>query len=152
MRTVELRTDVLRCVLFLENPSKIYHTEVEGSTRQRIHKQIRQFLTEATPESALQSLSKFPNPLRQLKDRGGKIRALGTWCKTDSFDLFVVQVLYDKADEDDYLPYKYEFVNRGSDLRKRFEEMHVAVFEEKIEEWQNRSDLVVFTADDFTES
>ena len=152
MRAVELRTDVPRYVLFLENPTKTYRNEIEGSIQQRIRSQIGQFITEATPESALQPLSKFPEPLRQLKDRGGKIRALGTWCKTDSYDLIVVQILYDKADENDYLPYKYEFANRGTEHQERFEDVDESSFGEKIEEWKGRPDLKVFTAADFEKS
>lgn len=152
MRTVELRTDIPRYVLFLENPTKVYRKEVEGSIKQRIQKQVKQFIAEATPESALEPLSKFPDPLRQLKDRGGKIRALGTWCKTNSYDLFVVQILYDKDDENDYLPYKYEFANRGTQHRERFGNMNMPIFEEKIAEWQSRDDVVVFTAAVFEES
>lgn len=149
MRTVELRTDVPGYVLFLENPTKVYRRNIEGSIEQRIRRQVEQFITGATPESALQPRSKFPNPLRQLKDRGGKIRALGTWCKAESFDLFVVQVLYDKGDENDYLPYKYEFAERGEDLQERFDNMERDVFRRKIREWQNQSDLLVFTPEDF---
>lgn len=152
MRTVEIRTDVPRYVLFLENPTTVYRNETEGSVKQRIDGLIKQFVTEVTPESALQPISKFPDPLRQLKDRGTKLRALGTWCKTDSFDLFVIQILYDKDDENDYLPYKHEFASRGNDHRERFENMSVSAIDKKVSEWQSRSDILVFTANDFTES
>lgn len=106
MRTVELRSDSSRYVLFLENPTKIYEQRLEGSVRQRVDAQVNKFLEEASPESAFQDAQKFPSPLRQLKDRGGKARALGTWCQGDAFDLFVVQILYDKDDENLFLPKK----------------------------------------------
>lgn len=145
MRTVELRADTSRYVLFLENPTKVYQQRLEGSVRQRIDAQVNKFLTEVTPESAPQDVGKFPTPLRQLKDRGGKARALRTWCKGDGFDLFVIQILYDKDDEDLYLPKKYVFADRGEEYQERFETMTHEELQAKTQEWESRTDLVVFS-------
>lgn len=145
MRTVELRSDSSRYVLFLENPTKIYEQRLEGSVRQRVDAQVNKFLEEASPESAFQDAQKFPSPLRQLKDRGGKARALGTWCKGDAFDLFVVQILYDKDDENLFLPKKYVFAERGEDIEERFAAMSHAKVQEKVQEWDSRTDLLLFS-------
>lgn len=145
MRTVELRSGTSRYVLFLENPTKMYETRLDGSVRQRVDTQVNQFLTEVSPESAFQDRRKFPPPLRQLKDRGGKARALGTWCKGDGFDLFVVQILYDKDDEGSYLPKKHVFAERGEEYKGRFEAMSCEELQEKAREWRSRSDLLVFS-------
>lgn len=145
MRTVELRSDTSRYVLFLENPTNIYEQRLEGSIRQRVDAQVNKFLTEVTPESALQDAQKFPSPLRQLKDRGGKARALGTWCRGDGFDLFVIQILYDKDDEDSYLPKKHVFAKRGEEYKERFEAIPHGELQEKVQEWSSRTDLLVFS-------
>lgn len=145
MRTVELRSSTSRYVLFLENPTKIYEQRLEGSIRQRVDSQVNKFLTEVTPESALQDAQKFPSPLRQLKDRGGKARALGVWCKGDGFDLFVIQILYDKDDEDTYLPKKHVFSERGDEYKERFEAMSHEELQAKVQEWNSRTGLLVFS-------
>lgn len=145
MRTVELRSGTSRYVLFLENPTKIYEQRLQGSIRQRVDAQVNKFLTEVTPESALQDAQKFPSPLRQLKDRGGKARALGTWCKGDGFDLFIIQILYDKDDEDTYLPKKHVFAERGKEYKERFEAMSHEELQAKTQEWNSRTDLLVFS-------
>ena len=132
-------------MLFLENPTRVYKKHLEGSIQQRVGTQVNQFLTEVTPESALQDVQKFPSPLRQLKDRGGKARALGTWCKGDGFDLFVVQILYDKDDEDSYLPKKNVFVEHGNEYKERFQAMSSGELQEKAVEWDSRPDLLVFS-------
>lgn len=144
MRTVELRSDTSRYVLFLETPTKIYEQRLEGSIRQRVDAQANKFLTEVTPESALQDAQKFPSPLRQLKDRGGKARALGTWCKGDGFDLFVIQILYDKDDEDSYLPKKHVFAKRGEEYKERFGAISHEELQAKVQEWNSRTDLLTF--------
>lgn len=145
MRTVELRSGTSRYVLFLENPTKIYEQRLQGSIRQRVDAQVNKFLTEVTPESALQDAQKFPSPLRQLKDRGGKARALGTWCKGDGFDLFIIQILYDKDDEDTYLPKKHVFAKQGKEYKERFEAMSHEELQAKTQEWNSRTDLLVFS-------
>ena len=145
MQAVELRSDTSRYVLFLENPTKIYEQRLEGSIRQRVDSQVNKFLTEVTPESALQDAQKFPTPLRQLKDRGGKARALGTWCKGEGVDLFVVQILYDKDDEDTYLPKKHVFAERGEGYKDRFEAMSHEELQMKVQEWISKTDLLVFS-------
>lgn len=132
-------------MLFLENPTKIYEQRLEGSIRQRVNAQVNKFLTEVTPESALQDAQKFPSPLRQLKDRGGKARALGTWCKGDGFDLFVIQILYDKDNEDSYLPKKHVFAEQGKEYKERFEEVSHEELQAKVQEWDFRTDLLVFS-------
>ena len=145
MRTVELRSDTRRYVLFLKNPAKVYTETIEGRIRQRVNTQVNQFLTEETPESALQDRQKFPTPLRQLKDRGGKARALGTWCKGEGFDLFVVQILYDKDDENTYLPKKHVFARQGREYEERFEAMSGDEIETKADEWEVRDDVLLFS-------
>lgn len=145
MRTVELRSDTSRYVLFLENPTKMYENRLEGSIQRRVDTQVSQFLTEVTPESALQDVQKFPSPLRQLKDRGGKVRALGTWCQGDGFDLFVIQILYDKDDEDSYLPKKHIFAEQGEEYQERFETMSHEELQAKVQEWNSRPDLLVLS-------
>jgi hypothetical protein len=148
MRSVELR-DTSRYVLLLESPTKVYQTRIEGSIRNRVDAQIRTFLTEASPESGLQDAQKFPSPLRQLKDRGGKARALGTWCKGDGFDLFVVQILYDKDDEGSYLPKKHVFAERGTDYVERFETLSHETMQQKIGDWTDNEDLLIFSTGDY---
>lgn len=145
MRTVELRSGTTRYVLFLENPANVYRNSLEGSIRQRVDTQVEQFLTEASPESALQNVRKFLPPLRQLKDRGGKARALGTWCQGDGFDLFVVQILYDKDDEASFLPKKHVFAERGVELEEQFGSMSHGEIREKVREWRSRDSLMLFS-------
>jgi hypothetical protein len=145
MRTVELRSDTSRYVLFLENPTKIYEQRLEGSIRQGVDAQVNKFLTEVTPESTLQDVQKFPSQLRQLKDRGGKARVLGTWCKGERFDLFVIQILYDKDDEDTYLPKKHVFAERGEGDKERFKATSHEELQAKVQEWNSRTDLLVFS-------
>jgi hypothetical protein len=144
MSVVELREDTERFVLLLENPTRVYREQIEGRIENRVETQIDQFLHEVTPESALESVDKFAPPLRQLKDRGAKVRALGVWCRGDGYDLFVVQALFDKDDEGTIYSWIDEFRTRGKNLDDRFSDADHGEILEKIESWRDRNDLLVF--------
>lgn len=146
MRSVELRSDTDRYVLFLENPTSVYRNQLEGSGRGRVDTQVNQFLDELTPESALQDAGKFPDPLRQLKSRGGNIRALGTWCQGESYDLFIIQALFNKKDEDQIYTYTNRFQRRGRSLQEKFNDLTSSEIEAKVGEWRDRDDLHLCTS------
>lgn len=59
--------------------------------------------------------------------------------------MFVIQILYDKDDEDLYLPKKYVFADRGEEYQERFETMTHEELQAKTQEWESRTDLVVFS-------
>lgn len=136
-------------VLLLGDPTIRYQNDLDGHERSRFCTQIEKFAVEATPESALESEQKFQTPLRQLKDRGAKIRALGTWCNGDGFDLFVVQVVFLKDDESKVYAKESQFASHGRGYQERFESMHHSDIEQKVVEWQQRDDLLIFGEDDF---
>lgn len=136
-------------VLLLKKPVEIYSDEFEGHQKSRFRKQIKKFVTSDTPESALKSESKFTTPLRQLKDRNAQVRGLGTWCDGTNFNLFVVQIIYDKDDESKIFPRQNSFSKRGNNLKNKFEPMTNKQIESKVQEWGNDSDLLIFTDDDF---
>ena len=148
-RWIPLGSEDDRYILLLANPANIYRHDLEGNQRSRIDNQLKKFIIEETPESALEDEEKFKTPLRQLKDRGGQVRALGTWCNGGDFDLLVVQVLFHKDDEDDVYPYEHSFSSRGKDHQKRFENMSSPEIEDKVSEWRDRDDTLVFDKSDF---
>jgi len=141
-------TDDPRYVLLLDSPTDVYRNRLEGSTRQRVDNQLASFLTEATPESGLADEGKFPYPLRQLKDRGGKVRGLGVWCATEEFDLFIVMALYDKDDEKRYYETIEGFVEEGMKYKEKFEDISHSALEEMVEDWSQSDGLFVFTEED----
>lgn len=145
VRHIELRSHTDRYVLFLENPTEVYRRQVEGSTKERVDNQVRKFLEEDSPESALQDEDKFPDPLRQLKDRGGQVRALGVWCQGDGFDLFVIQILFDKDDEETIYAKSGAFQARGDDLATEFGDEDRETIATKADEWRERDDLRLCT-------
>ncbi|MGK2230669.1 MAG: hypothetical protein ACI9QA_000828 [Methanobacteriota archaeon] len=140
--------DEPRYVLLLDSPTEVYRDRLGGSTRQRVDSRLAGFLTEATPESGLTDEDKFPYPLRQLKDRGGKVRGLGVWCATEEFDLFFVMALYDKDDERKYYDAITEFIKDGKEYKEKFENMSLDTLEKKVEEWSQNDGLMVFTEAD----
>jgi len=147
-RVVSLRTSTDRYVLLLKTPADVYWSTLDGQQTQRVDAQIEKFLEEATPESALQPEPKFPSPLRQLKDRGGNIRALGVWCQGEGYDLFVVQILYTKGTEDEYLPQRYMFAERGEDLQAEFGDRDQDDIAAKAQKWRANEDLLLVTPED----
>jgi hypothetical protein len=144
MEAFPLRSDTERYVLLIEASAEVYDERLDGSQKGRFDNQTDKFLEEQTPESGLQDADKFPTPLRQLKDRGGQVRGLGTWCKGDDFDLFVTQIICPKSKENSYLPYKEKFSNEGKQYKDRFESMNLNQIKEKAVEWRQRDDLILF--------
>lgn len=142
---VPLRDETDRYALLLERATTLYREEFEGRQRSAVDTQLNQFLTGTTPESALEKDRKFPTPLRQIKDRNKKIRGLGTWCQGEAYDLFIVQVLYHKDDEDDVTPYKHRFSGRGSSLKDKFDGETREVIAAKADEWRERDDVILQT-------
>jgi hypothetical protein len=142
-------SDVPSFVLLLSRSAEVYENELDGSKSDRLQNQIKKFIRCVSPESALEDEDKFTRPLRQLKDRGGNVRALGTWCDCDGAELFVVQVVYDKRDEDRVLPRQDEFASRGGDLKSEFEPMGADSIRQKTTEWRQDDDLLVFGPEDF---
>lgn len=116
MRAFPLRSSIPSYALLLETPTNVYRTVLEGHQCDRVEAQVEKFVA-GEPESAFTDASKFPDPLRQLKDRGGNVRAFGTWCRTDAFDLLVVQAIYRKHDEDGFLARQHQFAEREAIAR-----------------------------------
>lgn len=143
-----LRSSIPAYALLLETPTDVHRNVLEGHQCTRIEAQVEKFVT-GEPESAFTDVSKFPNPLRQLKDRGGNVRAFGTWCQTDVFDLLVVQAIYRKRDEDGFLARQHQFAERGKRLRETYEAIDHDRVRTKVAEWRDRADLVVFADRDF---
>lgn len=142
-----LRSGLPTFVLLLETPTRVYREVLEGHQRKRFDQQLSKFLT-GEPESAFEPVGKFPPPLRQLKDRGGNVRAIGTWCQNDAFDLLVVQAIYRKPDEDRFLARQRLFAERGVKLEDRFADVDSESFRVKADEWEGRDDVLVFSAAD----
>lgn len=145
MAFVPLRTDSDRYVLFLRSPLEEYQRQLEGRERQRTDAQIRKFLTESTPDSALEDERKFTTPLRQLKDRGGKVRALGVWCQGEVYDLFIIQTLFNKDDEDRVYAKTGGFASNGRDLRERFDGRDYDFICQKADEWREADHVKLVT-------
>jgi len=145
MGFIDLRGGTDRYVLFLKNPKRVYEDILEGHQQSRADAQVRKFLTEATPESALQDENKFRTPLRQLKDRNGRVRALGVWCQGPGYDLFIVQVLFDKADEDNIYSGLDELQEKAFELDAKFGGCDSEWLSKKADEWRDRSDVLLFS-------
>jgi len=144
-RRVELREGTDRYVLLLEGATAVYRDRLEGSIRSRFNNQINGFLFEDTPESALEDEDKFPTPLRQLKDRGGKVRGLGVWCQGSGYDVFVVQVIYNKEkDEDKILAKAGKFQGRAQKWDDEISNKDNELIEAKIDDWERNPDIEVF--------
>lgn len=148
MRAFPLRSTIPSYVLLLETPASIYRNVLEGHRCSRVETQVEKFVI-GEPESAFTDVSKFPAPLRQLKDRGGNVRAFGTWCRTDEFDLLVLQAIYRKRDEDGFLARQHQFAERGKGLQETYEALRLDDLQAKVRGWRERADLVVFTDGDF---
>jgi hypothetical protein len=146
MAAVELRSGTVRYVLFLESPTRAYRNELEGDLRDHVDTQVNQFLEEATPESALQAEGKFSTPLRQLKSRGGQVRGIGVWCQGEGYDLFILQILFRKGDEDRVYAKQEPFRYRGEQLVDRFGGIEKEAIEEKADEWRSRDDFLLFSS------
>lgn len=70
------------------------------------------------------------------------------WCQGEGYDLYVVQAIYDKHDESDYLPKQYVFAERGAEFTDRLEGLDQEPLSERVSEWRANEDLLVFTPDD----
>jgi len=147
-RVVSLRSSTDRYVLLMESPATMYRRTFDGHQRQRVQTQFEKFLVEATPESALRPEAKFPSPLRQLKDRGGNVRALGVWCQGEGYDLFVTVAIYDKSDEDSYLSKQAEFAEYAGSIAGQFDDREQDEIAAKAQEWRTDPDLVLITPED----
>jgi len=142
---IPLRDDTDRYALILERAARVYREDFEGRQQNAVDAQLNQFLTDPSPESSLEEVRKFPTPLRQIKDRNKKVRGLGTWCSGTGYDLFILQVIYHKDDEDDVTPYKHQFAGRGSSLQDKFSEETREVIAAKADEWRERDDVILQT-------
>jgi hypothetical protein len=127
---------------------------MDGRERGAFKDQINKFLTEATPESGLQPERKFPLPLRQSKDRGGQIRALGTWCQGDDYDLFIILVIYYKTDTNNETGARNkigrklksgELQSLGNEYKNKFDNQTASYIDKKRQEWKESEDVIIFT-------
>jgi hypothetical protein len=144
MSAVSLRSGTDRYVLLLEDAAREYRT-IDGSTRASLDALFDTFLTEPTPQSALEAEAKLPNPLRQLKHRGGSVRGFTVWIRGTGFDLLVVQTLFDKGDERRFYGRIDEFATDAESLRERFDEYTAGDIAAKAREWERREGLLVKT-------
>lgn len=145
-REVPLRDDTPAYALLLEAAHETY-ARLDGSRTIRIHDQIEQFLCNPSPDAALEDPQKFPDPLRQLKDRNAKLRGLGVHCHGDNYDLLIVQVLYDRDNQDKYTLRSDRFASRGERYRDQYHDIDHETLQPKIEEWAAASDKSVFRSE-----
>ncbi len=153
-REHSLRDETDRLILLIGAAVDSFQTEMDGRERGAFKDQINKFLTEATPESGLQPEGKFPSPLRQLKDRGCHVRALGTWCQGDDYDLFITLVIYYKTDTNNEIGARNkigcllesgELQSLGNEYKNKFDNQTASYINKKRKEWKEREDLIIFT-------
>ena len=121
-----MRFGVDRYVLYLPMPLEALK-RLDGSREQRIRKKIEQFI--ASPEGAIE---KAPTEhVAQVKDRNAKMRAFATWCEAPPFDVFIVQAVFRKEDEDDFWADLSEYSENG----RQHEEQFDAFSESEAYEW-----------------
>lgn len=149
-----LRDETDRLILLIGAAVDSFQTKMDGRERSAFKDQINKFLTEATPESGLQPERKFPSPLRQLKDRGGQIRALGTWCQGDDYDLFIILVIYYKTDTNNETGARNkigrklksgELQSLGNEYKNEFDNQTASYIDKKRQEWKESEDVIIFT-------
>ncbi|QIO24504.1 hypothetical protein [Haloarcula sp. JP-L23] len=68
------------------------------------------------------------------------------WCQGDEYDLFIVQVLFDKDDEDQIYAKMGAFQGRALDLNTKFCDRETEWIAG--DEWRDRDDVMLFTPGD----
>lgn len=141
-RRVPIRDETDRYVLFLDETAEAYRNQ-DGSRQSRVDTIVQKFLTEDSPESALEDEDKFTRPLRQIKDRNGNIRGLGVWCQGTGFDLFVLQALFPESRKEEFYRKEGLFLPKATDLKDRYGGADKTRIEEKRDEWDADPDLIL---------
>lgn len=111
-----MRFGVDRYVLYLPMPLAALE-RLDGSRERRIRKKIEQFVR--SPKGAIE---KRPTEhVTQVKDRNVKMRAFATWCEASPFDVFIVQAIFRKRDEDEFWADLSRYSENGKEYQERIE-------------------------------